>query len=846
MTAYHAGPRVTAVLGPTNTGKTYLAIERMLGYRTGMIGFPLRLLARENYDKVVRIKGARRVALVTGEEKIVPPTADYFICTVESMPLDRRTEFLAVDEIQICADAERGHVFTDRLLHARGEEETMFLGADTIRPVIRRLVPRTQFIGRPRFSKLIYTGPKKLARIPPRSAVVAFSASDVYAIAEHVRHQRGGAAVVLGALSPRTRNAQVAMYQEGEVDYLVATDAIGMGLNMDVDHVAFHRVRKFDGHHNRTLIASEIAQIAGRAGRHMSDGTFGTLAETGPLDEAMVAAVENHDFDPLNAVWWRNSKLDFSSAKALLNALNAPPPVPELIRAREAEDHLALARLARDEDIAALASNPEAVRLLWDVCQIPDFRKTMTEAHTRLLGRIYRHLAGPDGRLPTDWVANQLAHVDRADGDIDTLMARIAHTRTWTYVAHHADWLDDAAHWQDRTRAIEDRLSDALHDRLTQRFVDRRSAALVRLRDRKRLLAAIDADGGVSVEGQFVGCLEGFRFVPDDTASSEDRRMLVAAAKRALGGEIAARVARLENDSDDAFALGDDSRLAWCGVPVARLSAGVDALTPRIEMLPSEHISGDLRVRTEARLARWFADRINRELAPLVSLRDAALAGAARGLAFQLVEALGSAPRRRVRDQAAALSPADRKALRRLGVRLGLESVFLPALLKPRAVRLRGLLWAVLQSVRPLAPPAPGLVTVPVARGVPRAFYEAVGYRVAGGRAIRVDILDRVAVRLQHAARKGPVAVSPEHLSLLGLTAEQIVPVFHALGYRETGDGGGFVPAAGRSGRGAQAGGGAGKQAAGRARKPGGRRRGKAARTDPDSPFAKLAELRTR
>ncbi len=846
MTAYHAGPRITAVLGPTNTGKTYLAIERMLGYRTGMIGFPLRLLARENYDKVARIKGRRRVALVTGEEKIVPPTADYFICTVESMPLDRRTEFLAVDEIQLCADGERGHVFTDRLLHARGEVETMFLGADTIRPVIRRLVPRTQFISRPRFSRLSYSGTKKLTRIPPRSAVVAFSASDVYAIAEHVRHQRGGAAVVLGALSPRTRNAQVALYQDGEVDYLVATDAIGMGLNMDVDHVAFHRLRKFDGRHNRPLAAHEIAQIAGRAGRHMSDGTFGTLAGLEPLDEAVVEAVENHRFDSLNSVWWRNSRLDFNSAKALLNTLNAPPPAPELIRAREAEDHLALARLARDDDIARLACNPAAVRLLWDVCQIPDFRKTMIEAHTRLLGRIYRHLAGPEAGLPTDWIAGQLSHVDRTDGDIDTLMARIAHTRTWTYVSHRADWLDDAAHWQERTRAIEDRLSDALHERLTQRFVDRRSAALVRLRDRKQLLCAVEADGGVSVEGQFVGCLEGFRFVPDDAGSGEDRRMLVAAAKRALGSEIAARVARLENEHDDAFALEDDARISWRGVRVARLSAGVDALSPRLEMLPSAHLGGDLRARAEARLVRWFADQLNLVLAPLVGLRDAPLTGPSRGLAFQLVEALGSAPRRKLRDQASVLTAADRKALRALGVRLGLESVFLPALLKPRAARLRGLLWAVWQCARPHAPPAPGLVTVAVAKDVPRAFYEAVGYRVAGGRAIRVDILDRVAVRLQHAARKGPVALSPEHLSLLGLSAEQIVPVFRALGYHEADDGTGFVPAARRSRPGA---------AAGTARKhgkprggpkTGGRRHGKAATADPDSPFAKLAELRTR
>ena len=842
MIATHAGPRITAVLGPTNTGKTYLAIERMLGYRTGMIGFPLRLLARENYDKVVRLKGRRRVALVTGEEKIIPPTADYFICTVESMPLDRQTEFLAVDEIQLCADPERGHVFTDRLLRARGAEETMFLGADTIAPVIRRLVPRTRFISRPRFSRLSYTGTRKLSRLPPRSAVVAFSAADVYAIAEHIRHQRGGAAVVLGALSPRTRNAQVALYQEGEVDYLVATDAIGMGLNMDVDHVAFHRLHKFDGRHNRALRAPEIAQIAGRAGRHMSDGTFGTLAELGALDEAVVEAVENHRFEALNTVLWRNAKLNFNSAKTLLNSLDAAPTVPELIRTRDAEDHQVLARLARDEEIAALATNPEAVRLLWDVCQIPDFRKTMTEAHTRLLGRIYLHLAAPEGRLPTDWIAGQLAHVDRADGDIDTLMARIAHTRTWTYVAHRTDWLDDAAHWQERTRAIEDRLSDALHERLAQRFVDRRSAALVRLRDRKELLAAVDEDGGVSVEGQFVGSLDGFRFVPDDAGRSEDRRMLIAAAKRALGGEIARRVVRLETDTDDRFVLEDDARISWQGVRVARLTAGVSVLAPRVEMLPSEYLTGELRLRAETRLDRWFTGQLETVLAPLVVLGEAPLSGPARGLAYQLVEALGSTPRRRARAQASVLTAEDRKALRELGVRLGPVTVYLPELIKPRAARLCGLLWAVREGAGYYAPPAPGLVTTPAAQGVPRAFYDAVGYHVAGRRAVRVDILDRVAVRLRLAAQNGPVDATPELMSLLGLNAEQTVSVIRSLGYREAEDGVGYIAAPRRqrknTGEKRKPDGAKGK------RKPGGKRRGKAVQVDPDSPFAKLGELR--
>src|SRR5215472_1657132 len=434
-----SAPRLVAVLGPTNTGKTHYAIERMLGHQTGMIGFPLRLLARENYDRVVRAKGARAVALITGEEKILPPNPAYFVCTVESMPLDRAVDFLAVDEIQLCADPERGHVFTARLLHARGLAETMFLGADTIRPLLRRLVPEAEYIARPRFSTLTYTGAKKVTRLPPRSAVVAFAVADVFELAELVRRQRGGTAVVMGALSPRARNAQIGMFQAGEVDYLVATDAIGMGLNMDVDHVAFARIAKFDGRGPRRLTASEIAQIAGRAGRHMSHGTFGTTAEQDLLDPDIVEAVETHRFDPLERLYWRNARLRFESLGALLRSLDERPRVPGLVPAREADDHLALQALAKIPDIAATASHPDAIRLLWEVCQIPDFRKVMSDTHARLLAQIYRHLVGRSGRLPSDWVATQVARLDRNDGDIDTLMARIAHIRTWTYIAHRPD-----------------------------------------------------------------------------------------------------------------------------------------------------------------------------------------------------------------------------------------------------------------------------------------------------------------------------------------------------------------------------------------------------------------------
>ena len=827
-------PRVTAVLGPTNTGKTYLAVERMLGHCSGVIGFPLRLLARENYDRVVGLKGARAVALITGEEKIIPRHASYFLCTVESMPLGRPFAFLAIDEIQLAADPDRGHVFTDRLLNARGLEETMFLGAETIRPLIRRLVPEAEFVTRPRFSTLTYAGPKKITRLPRRSAAVAFSAADVYELAELMRRHRGGAAVVLGALSPRARNAQVALYQAGEVDYIIATDAIGMGLNMDIDHVAFARLAKFDGRRPRPLTAAEIAQIAGRAGRHMSDGTFGATTEMGPLDADTVAAVEDHRFPPLTGIYWRNTALDFATPAALLRSLEAPPPAPSLMRAPEADDHLALAALARDDEVRRRAAAPAAVRLLWEVCGIPDYRKVMSDAHTRLLGTIYRHLTGAEACLPEDWVARSVARLDRGDGDLDTLAARIAHIRTWTYVAYRSGWLADPLHWQERSRAIEDRLSDALHERLTQRFVDRRTALLVsRLKDGAGLVAAVTQSGEVVVEGEPVGNLEGFRLVLDDVGCGDAGRALGNAAHRALEKEIAARMRRLEGDPDAAFAVAADGQLAWRDAPVARLGPGPDPLTPAIEPLSSDLLDTALRERLRRRLQRWREGFIAARLAPLVRARDAALTGPARGLVFQLAESLGSLPRARCRAELAALDPGGRKALARLGIRIGRDRVFMAALLKPSAVKARALLWAAHQGAAPPPLPAPGAVSVAAGAAVPDSFFEAIGYRVfrngsGEARAVRVDMAERLASEAHRLGRQGPFVVTPALTVLAGCGPRELVPVLEGLGFAAEEDETGLSFRRRRGDRGERAGG-----AKRRARR----------RPDADSPFAKLREL---
>lgn len=773
---------MTAVLGPTNTGKTHYAIERMLGHASGMIGFPLRLLARENYDRVVAAKGAARVALVTGEEKIIPPRADYFICTVESMPTDRQVEFLAIDEIQMCADPERGHIFTDRLLRARGTEETMFLGADTIRPLIDLLVPGTDFISRPRLSKLTYVGPRKITRLPRRSAVVAFSINEVYAIAELMRRQRGGTAVVLGALSPRTRNAQVELYQGGDVDYLVATDAIGMGLNMNIDHVAFAGTRKFDGRNYRKLSTAEIAQIAGRAGRHLSDGTFGPIAEIGAFDEETVAAIEEHRFDSLKAVHWRNSDLDFRSGLGLMKSLEAPPPRPELIRAREADDKIALAHLLRDPDLAGRATTPDVVRLLWDICQIPDFRKTMADVHAGLLSRIFRYLTDGDS-LANDWVAEQISQLDRVDGDIDTLMARIAHVRTWTYISHRPDWLTDAPTWQARTRELEDKLSDALHQCLTQRFVDRRAAALTRMKDRDDLFAVVGKDGDVAVEGEFVGHVDGFRFVPDANTAADGKRALMAAANKALRTEMDGRADELCAAPDSAFARDDTGGILWNGSLVARLAKGPDIVSPAVNVLQSDYLSAEQRERIRGRIVQWVTGQLEQTLDRLMSLRNATLEGVARGLAYQVVEGLGTLPRQRVISEVRGLEKEERNALRACGIRIGPETLFIPALVKPKAVEWRALLWALYHERDPIAPPAAGLVTVPAGDELPAEFLDACGYCKLGGRAIRIDVLDRVAVDLQRQSRADKLEIGATQLNLLGLSMADARPVFEALGY---------------------------------------------------------------
>jgi ATP-dependent RNA helicase SUPV3L1/SUV3 len=798
---------VTAVLGPTNTGKTHLAIERMLAHSSGVIGLPLRLLAREVYNKIVDRAGVDSVALITGEEKIKPPKARFWVSTVEAMPRDLDVSFLAVDEIQIAADLERGHVFTDRILHRRGRDETLLLGAATMRPIIERLLPGASIVTRPRLSQLEFAGDRKITRQPRRTAIVAFSADEVYAIAELIKRQHGGAAVVLGSLSPRTRNAQVAMFQSGDVDYLVATDAVGMGLNLDVDHVAFASDRKYDGYQFRRLNPSEFAQIAGRAGRATRDGTFGTTGRCAPFEPELVNALQNHTFESVKVLQWRNSKLDFSSLGSLQVSLALAPSHEALTRAPIAEDLRVLDHAARDADVREMAHGAAAVERLWEACQIPDYRKIAPAAHAELVTTLFGFLMRK-GRIPDAWFGAQVEQADRVDGDIDTLSSRIAQIRTWTFVANRPDWLADPEHWQGIAREVENKLSDALHERLTERFVDRRTSVLMRrLRENTMLNTEIGKTGEVIVEGHVIGRLDGFTFAPDAAEAGSDAKALQATAQKALAGEIDARAEKLAAAPDEQFVLTSDGTIRWTGDAVAKLVAADDVLHPRIRIISDERLSGAPREAVQTRLDLWLKTHIEKLLGPLFELAKAEdITGIARGIAFQLIEALGVLERQKIAAEMKDLDQPSRASLRKYGVRFGAYHIYVPPLLKPAARALASLLWAqkqdnvdmsALSGAQHLA--GSGRTSFPVDKLLDRDAYRLLGYRQCGERAVRVDILERLADLIRPALswrEASPGAkpagafdgrgfvVTQAMTSLTGSAGEDFASILRALGYR--------------------------------------------------------------
>jgi ATP-dependent RNA helicase SUPV3L1/SUV3 len=795
---------VRAILGPTNTGKTYLAIERMCGHSSGVIGFPLRLLAREVYDRVVAIKGEAQVALLTGEERIVPPHARYYLCTAESMPIGNEGEerrdfaFAAIDEAQLGSDPERGHVFTDRMLRARGREETLILGSDTLRPIVRELLPDAEIVSRPRFSTLRYSGSVKLSRLPPRSAVVAFSAEQVYALAEMLRRFKGGAAVVMGALSPATRNAQVAMFQRGEVDYLVATDAIGMGLNMDVTHVAFAGLEKFDGRRDRRLTISEMAQIAGRAGRHQKDGTFGTLGlteESGGFSEEETAAIEEHRFRPLDSVYWRNAELDFSDVGTLIRSLEAKSGDPILRPAPEAIDLAVLKLVAEDPAIAS--KRAAQARRLWAVCGLPDFRKVGPMHHARMVRRLFSYI-GEGGHVPHEWFAAEVARLDNMSGDIEALADRLAGIRSWAYIAHRADWLKEPVKWAERTREVEARLSDALHERLTQRFVDRRTAVLVRdigARGADALPMTVAADGEVSVGPEPIGHLTGFEFRVDPSARLADKRLLLAAAERRLGEELDRRAKSLVEAEDQAFQLNVENTgglvISWEGHVLARLAPGRALLEPAVRTARAlDRLSAPVRAALRERLEHWLETQIDRHLRPLKQLAaaagDSASAPGVRALAAMLADAGGVLPRKATLSAIAHLEQPDRQALHRLHVRLGPLDVFLPLLLKPAAQHWRAALLAVREGQPMPSLPAPGAATL---TGEADARGAALAYRRLGQAWLRIDLADRLASHARKVRSSGGDDPVDQELAIsIGLGDEALSRLMGEIGFARSGD----------------------------------------------------------
>ncbi|WP_408863097.1 helicase-related protein [Asaia spathodeae] len=782
-TQHHVMPRrVRAVLGPTNTGKTHYALERLLAHESGIIGFPLRLLARENYERMVRLKGARHVALITGEEKIVPPDARWFSCTTEAMPLTRKVEFVAVDEIQLSSDPDRGHVFTDRLLNARGNVETLFLGAETIRPLLQRLVPGIEIDTRPRLSSLVHTGHTKLSRLPARSAIVAFSAAEVYAIAEIIRRRRGGCAIIMGQLSPRTRNAQVELYQNKDVDYLVATDAIGMGLNMDVNHVALASLTKFDGASLRLLTAQECAQIAGRAGRGMKDGTFGTTVEARPMSEALVDAIEAHRFDPIERISWRNAALDLASPDALLASLNAAPPRRGLVAGRPASDVLTLESLSDERDIRDAARGKKATSLLWEVCQIPDFRKLGDDSHVRLCHRLFMHLLN-EGGIPAQWFEAHIAGFSRLEGDIDTLMHRLTGIRVCAYVAARTEWSDRAQHWQERTREVEDLLSDALHERLTARFVDRRATSLLRRLDSdgaRDLLSAVTKDGQVIVEGHAVGTIEGFTLKPDREEALPEKKLMLRAGRRALLHEIPRRVQALVASPDSDFALDShNGTLSWQGVVIARLARGTTLLDPGIQILGGEFSDTRQRDLVQERLHGFVRVMLRETLAPLYALAATPHPSPAlRGLTHRLMEYGGVAP----------LLPAEPGShgqqmighLRRLGIHFCPFGVFMPSLLKPGAMAIRSMLLSLWhRTARPDVNASQITLQAPY-----NAVLAPLGWVNAGALWLRLDRVERLLGDLHRLTRSGPRPLPDDFASCHGLGKKQIGDILLALGIR--------------------------------------------------------------
>tara|TARA_B100001989_G_scaffold65643_1_gene44391 strand:- start:493 stop:2973 length:2481 start_codon:yes stop_codon:yes gene_type:complete len=780
--------KITAVLGPTNTGKTFLAIETMLSFDSGMIGFPLRLLAREVYDKIVKKVDASKVALITGEEKIIPLNAKYFLCTVESMPVDKVLDFVGIDEIQMCSDNERGHIFTDRLLNLRGEKLTMLMGSNTIKNIIQKLDDDIEFINKQRLSKLSFGGYKKISRIERKSAVIAFSTEEVYAIAELLRRQKGGAAIVMGSLSPKTRNAQVNLYQSGDVDYLVATDAIGMGINMDLDNVYFSNIKKFDGKKIRRLKISEIGQISGRAGRYLNNGSFGITGNCEEINPEEIEFLENHNFPEIQNIFWRNSNLNFSNKEILLRSLEEKPSKDWLRRVGECEDEKALKYFLKENN-NNIKNNSNTLEILWECCQIPDFVKKTYGHHLEVVNKVFNFLTGKEKKIPNYYMKKQLSMLDKLDGNVDSISNRISNVRTWSYVSNKSNWVENQDYWIERTKNLEDKLSDRLHDELTKTFIDKRASVLAKgLKQDIELKTEIVEKEKVLINGQYIGILKGLKLNLDlkVDALDTDIKSLKKAARQNVGPEIINRIKQIIDTG--LVELKNDFKIYWCNDPIAKLSAGTDYLKPNINLIIDEMIENDERNKLNEYLNKWINKKIKNELSSLIELKNIKEQNPElRALAYRLYENNGVIKRSNILEYLKNINQEDRKKLRKLGVKFGRYHVFLFKLFKPSSVSLRILLWKIFNNkFLNLSPPTFGLNFLENMKSSSKDFMLLCGFEKFDDIYVRIDILERLFLLIFNSDKdyKKEIKVIPEMLNLLGCSKENFKRLLKKMDYK--------------------------------------------------------------
>lgn len=779
--------QILAILGPTNTGKTFLAIERMLEYGNGVIGFPLRLLAREVYDKIVLKIGYERVALVTGEEKIIPPKAYYYLCTVESMPQDINFEFAAIDEIQMCADPERGHIFTDRLMNYRGDKLTMFLGSDTIKKLLTELVPETEFIYRERLSKLTYSGYKKISRIKPRSAIIAFSVDDVYALAEFVRRQKGGAAVVMGSLSPKTRNSQVEIYQSGDVDFLIATDAIGMGINMDIDNVYFSGLKKYDGKKIRDLRDSEIGQISGRAGRYMNDGSFGTTGDCERLTDEQIDKVENHRFDDVLNIFWRNSNLDFTSSQNLIQSLSVRPPQDNLQRNKDLIDETTFRFLVSEKSNLNFNNHQHFVKLLWECCQIPDFTKSSYNEHTDIIYKVFSFLSSDKGKITNDWMKQQLSNLNNYEGNIDSLANRISYIRTWSYVSNKSNWVENADYWIAKTKEIEDRLSEKLHEELSKSFVDKRISVLSRgLKQDIELNTKIIDTNKIYINEHYIGKINGLKIELDYSSTNLDTdiKSLKKAARSGAQQELKNRIEKIINHQE-LLELKEDLKIYWQDSKIAEIKPGKNYLNPIIKLFIDDTLEDNDFSNLKLTIENWIEKEKQKYLSDLISIEKTSLKNSlARGLAYQLFENNGVLNRETASNMIKNLNKEERYELRKKGIKIGKYHIYQPRMIRPNAIKFKTILWKCFNSTKEMSYPNFGINFLKNFKNKNKNFLRICGFETFGNFIIRVDILERLFIEIINRSKDYKFKLDSKILNLLGCTKDDFVNFIKLIGYK--------------------------------------------------------------